>query len=100
MALNELKTEILKEVAGGQLSFQHEPDGSDAARARFQTKARSIIELERSGYLEGISVTPEYETGQNYIDLVMVGGLTPKGRRYLECIGFKLPAGEGTDDAK
>jgi hypothetical protein len=83
--LGELKTEILKAVAGGTFDF-HPDDGSDEARARFQTKVRSIVELERGGYLESVKVTPERETGENYIDAVLVGGLRPKGRCYLESV--------------
>ena len=56
MAPGELKTEILKDVADGKYDFQAD-DGSDAARVRFQTKARSIIELGRDGYLEGVRST-------------------------------------------
>jgi hypothetical protein len=79
-----MKTEILKAVAGGTFDFHSDPDGSDAARARFQTKARSMVELGRDGYLEGVKVTHENETGENYIYVVLVGGLTPKGHRYLD----------------
>jgi hypothetical protein len=83
--LGELKTEILKAVAGGKQDFHPEPDdGSDGSRARFQLKARSIIELGRDGYLQDVRPTKESETGQHYIDLVMVGGLTPKGRRSVD----------------
>jgi hypothetical protein len=83
--LGELKTGILKAVAGGKFDFHPEPDdGSDESRARFQTKARSIVELGRDGYLEGVKATHESETGENYIDAVLVGGLRPKGRRYLD----------------
>jgi hypothetical protein len=81
--LGELKTRILKAVAGGKFDF-HPDDGSDEARARFQPEARSIIELGRGGYLEDVKSTKEGETGEDYIDLVMVGGLSPKGRRYLD----------------
>ena len=81
--LGELKTRILKVVAGGKFDF-HPGDGSDESRARFQPEARSIIELGRDGYLEGVRSTKESETGQNYIDIVTVRGLSPKGRRYLD----------------
>jgi hypothetical protein len=99
MKLDDRKREILKSVGGGKLEFQPK-DGSDAARARFQPIAQSIIELESLNYLEGVSTTKENETGEDYIDLVLVGGLTAKSRRYLESIGFKLPAGEGKGDVK
>ncbi len=83
MGLSERKTEILKTVAAGTLSFQAD-DGSDAARARFQIVARAVLELERDVYLKGVRTVRENETGQGYIDLVTVEGLTPKGRRYVE----------------
>lgn len=85
MVLDERKTEILKAVAAGTLSFQAD-DGSDAARARFQFKAWAVVELERDGYLKGVRTVRENETGQRYIDSFSVGGLTPKGRRYLESV--------------
>ena len=83
MGLGEKKTEILKAVAAGTLSFQADDD-SDAARARFQIVTRAVLELERDDYLNGVRTVRENETGQRYIDLVSVGGLTPKGRRYVE----------------
>lgn len=85
MALGELKTRILKAVADGKFDFHPNPDdGSDESRARFQPEARSIVELGRDGYLEGVQATRENETGENYIDVVLVSGLAQKGRRYLE----------------
>jgi hypothetical protein len=85
MVLDERKTEILKVVAAGTLSFQADDD-SDVARARFQFIARAVVELERDGYLKGVRTVRENETGQRYIDSVSVGGLTPKGRRYMESV--------------
>jgi hypothetical protein len=83
MGLSQRKTELLKAVAAGTLSFQVDDD-SDVARARLQLVARDAIELERDDYLSGVRTVRENETGHRYIDLVSVGGLTPKGRQYVE----------------
>jgi|SRR5215208_5465671 len=100
MVLGERETEILKAVAGSKPFQADAGKDREVVLVRFQQTVRRILKLERDGYLEGVRTIPENETGKSYTDFVSVNGLTPKGRRYLESIGFKLLPGEAPDEAK
>jgi hypothetical protein len=82
MALSESQKELLRQVDNGERSFRAEDD-SDESLKRFQPQAEELAELGQNGYLDGVKPHPESHSGHRYIDLVMVRGLTAKGRRAL-----------------
>ena len=47
----------------------------------FQVVAEILIELGKDEYLEDVRPHRELQTGKDYVDLVMVRGVTAKGRR-------------------
>lgn len=86
--LNGSQIKILRKVAEGRRSFGPENSAGqeselDALR-RFQPEAEEIVELGENGYLEKVSPNRENTTAYSFIDLVMVKGVTARGRRALD----------------
>lgn len=86
--LNGNQIKVLRQVADGRRSFG--PEGStgdeselDALKG-FQPEAEEIVELGENDYLEKVSPHRESTTAYSFIDLVMVKGITVKGRRAVD----------------
>jgi len=57
------------------------------ALKEFQPEAEEIVELGENGYLERVNPNRESSSAYGYIDLIMVKGLTAKGRKALDEAG-------------
>ncbi len=85
--LSKLQVNVLRQVATGERCFNPEARAEETKEtflARFQSTAEEIVELGEDGFLDGVAPHRETSTGHGYVDLVMVKGLTAKGRRELD----------------
>lgn len=86
--LNEDQIKTLQQVADGRRSFGPEDTTMGESELeplkRFQPIAEKIIELGDDHYLENVKPNRESSTAYSYIDLIIVKGITAKGRRALE----------------
>jgi hypothetical protein len=86
--LSERQLKVLQRVADGTRCFgpataDAEADGLIALK-EFQPEAEEIVELGENGYLERVNPNRESSSAYGYIDLIMVKGLTAKGRKALD----------------
>jgi hypothetical protein len=86
--LSERQLRVLQQVADDTRCFGPETAADEeailAALKQFQPEAEEIIELGDNGYLERVNPNRESTTAYSYIDLVLVKGLTAKGRKALD----------------
>jgi hypothetical protein len=78
---------LLREIEAGRRGYQ--PDlkneaNEEIALEKFQPVAEELVELGERDYLHGVKSQRESRTGKKYISVVMVDGLTAKGRRELQ----------------
>lgn len=70
--------QLLDKIAKGQMSFQP-VSNSVSDMQLFQGIATLIFEAEKLGYITDVIPHQESDTGNDYFDEVVVGGLTEKG---------------------
>jgi hypothetical protein len=85
--LTDTQRSLLREVESGRRDFQ--PDSKseadqDKALEKFQPVAEELIELGKRDYLRNVKPQQESWTGKRHFAVVMVDGLTAKGRRSLQ----------------
>lgn len=79
----EKMREILSRIQNGEARFNPTDDSHEALRD-FQPLARRIVSAHKRGFLTRAIFSRNYEYGCDYIDEVMVGGLTFEGEQFLE----------------
>jgi len=79
----ELMRKVLENIQNGETSFKPTDDSHEALRD-FQPLARRIVSAHKRGFLTRAIFSRNYEYGCDYIDCVMVGGLTFEGEQFLE----------------
>lgn len=79
----EQMKEILKRIQNGETGFSP-VGGSQEALRDFQPLAKRIISANERGFLTRAAFSKNYEYGCDYIDDVVVGGLTFEGEKFLE----------------
>ena len=72
---------LVKQVLGGHTSFEPE-DGSLDAMRRFQQVVATLLEAERSGYIQDLTLHHESDSGHDFCDCVVVGRATELGRSF------------------
>lgn len=79
----EKMREILSRIQNGEARFNPTDDSHEALRD-FQPLARRIVSAHHKGFLTRAIFSRNYEYGCDYIDDVVVGGLTFEGEKFLE----------------
>jgi len=71
--------QLLQKIGSGQTSF--DPSGSSEPELRaFQLVAALILNAEELGYVTDVVPHRESDSGNEYYDTVVVGGITKRGR--------------------
>ena len=79
----EQMRKILESIQNGENSFKPTDDSHEALRD-FQPLAGRIVSAHKRGFLTRAIFSRNYQYGCDYIDRVMVGGLTFEGEKFLE----------------
>lgn len=79
----ERMRKVLENIQNGETSFKPTDDSHEALRD-FQPLARRIVSAHERGFLTRAIFSRNYEYGCDYIDDVVVGGLTFEGEQFLE----------------
>jgi hypothetical protein len=85
--LSKQQVGVLRRIATGERCFNPEVRAEETKQTflePFQSTAEEIVELGEQALLDGVAPHRETSTGHGYIDLIMVKGLTAKGRRALD----------------
>ncbi|OGQ50656.1 MAG: hypothetical protein A3J24_04420 [Deltaproteobacteria bacterium RIFCSPLOWO2_02_FULL_53_8] len=90
-----LLCEALRKVSEGTMSFS--PNGSSPTDLKkFQGIAKTIVYARDQGYIERVIASKDSTSGDlQYAEVLVIGGLTHKGERFLESIsGSPTPLSE------
>ncbi|AMJ58482.1 MULTISPECIES: hypothetical protein [Stenotrophomonas] len=71
--------QLLQNIVAGHTSF--DPSGSSESELRaFQLIAALVLKAEELGYVTDVLLHQESDSGNDYYDTVVVGGITKRGR--------------------
>ena len=72
--------QLLQKIVAGQTCFDPSSDSEEGLRD-FQLVAALILKAEEFGYVTNVIPHQESDSGNDYYDTVVVGGITKNGRQ-------------------